>query len=243
MPRDNPLLKPRDIRLGDTEPVGHLLLRQLPAPAETEAHGDDLLFAPGELRHRVSQELAVDIRLDGAHDNVPLRPEHVAQQQLLAIPVGVERLVETDLRALGRVFTQVHEDLIFDAARGIRRELDVLVGAEGVDGLDEPDRADGDQILDVDAGVFKAARDVDDQPQVPFDERLARGGVGIGQPCDERGLLRARERLRQGVAAADVHDLIRPAVRSDPAQQPLQQIFHGFSPPLRPTGPDTRRRR
>ena len=59
-------------------------------------------------------------------------------------PVGVERLVKADLGLLRRGLAQVHEDLIFNAARGVGRELDVLVAAVRVHCLDEPDRTDGD---------------------------------------------------------------------------------------------------
>ena len=60
---------------------------------------------------------------------------------------SANRIVKADLRALGGIFPQVHEDLILDAAGGVGGQLDVLVGPKGVDGLDEADGADGDQVL------------------------------------------------------------------------------------------------
>ena len=49
----------------------------------------------------------------------------------------------------------MHEDLIFNAAGGIGRKLDFSVGPEGADRFDESDGADGDQVFDIDACVFK----------------------------------------------------------------------------------------
>ena len=152
----------------------------------------------------------VDVVLHGPHDDVAVGAEDVGEQQLVAVPVGVDRLVEGDLGLAARNFADVHQDLVLDAARGIGRELDVPVGAERADGLDQANRADGDEVLDVDAGVFKAPRDVDHETQIALDERLTRLFVTLGEAGDQRALLLGRQRRRENVAPADVENFFGP---------------------------------
>ena len=116
-------------------------------------------------------------------------PSTSDKKQLVAVPVGVDRLVERDLRLLVGDLADVHEDLIFDAARGIGRELDIPVGPEGIDGLDEPDGADGNEVLEIDARIFKPPRDIHDQAQVVLDERLPRRLVPGGEGLDRAALV------------------------------------------------------
>ena len=163
-----------------------------------------LALALGKSADRVHQQLAVDIVLNGAQDKVLVGAENVGEQQLVSVPVGVERLVKADLGLLRRGLAQVHEYLIFNAARGVGRELDVLVAAVRVHCLDEPDRTDGDEVFDVDAGVFKPARDVGDKPQVVLNENLP-ALSSRPHPCARNHLrLPSRERRRERIAAADV---------------------------------------
>ena len=44
---------------------------------------------------------------------------------------------------------EIHQDLVFGAFAGIRRQPHAFVGPVGIDALDEPDRADGDQVIRV----------------------------------------------------------------------------------------------
>lgn len=76
------------------------------------------------------------------------------------------------LYAAAVILPQIHQDLVLDAAGSVGGQLDVLVGTEGIDGLDEPDGTNGDQVLDVDASVLEPAGNIDHQPQVPLDEGL-----------------------------------------------------------------------
>ena len=59
--------------------------------------------------------------------------------------------------------------------RECKEELDILILAEGADGLDEADGADGDEILNGDTGILKAAGDIDHQAQVSLNEALLGG--------------------------------------------------------------------
>ena len=46
-------------------------------------------------------------------------------------------------------------DFIFNAAGGIGGQLDVFVGLEGVDGFDQADGSDGDQVFYAHAGIVE----------------------------------------------------------------------------------------
>ena len=89
-----------------------------------------------------------------------------------------------------------------------------------MDGLDEADRANRDQVLDVDARVFKPACDVHHQPQIVLDEQ----GGGFLAPGGERpdGLLLclAVEWGGHGVAPADVKQPRRAAAQPQPQRCP-----------------------
>ena len=67
----------------------HLLLCQFLLPPQAEAHGDDIPLPLGQHPYGVAEQLAVCICLNGPQHHVPLRPQYVAEQQLLAVPVGV----------------------------------------------------------------------------------------------------------------------------------------------------------
>ena len=218
---------------------------------EAKAQRDDCSLPRGQLVDRVHQELAVDIVLNGLQDKVLVGAENVGEQQLVPVPVGVERLVKADLGLLRRGLAQVHEYLIFNAARGVGRELDVLVAAVRVHCLDEPDRTDGDEVFDVDAGIFKPARDVGDKPQVVLNERAAHALVAFIHARDELSFLLPLERRRERIAAADVENSPprdEPPVDEIKAQstpQRFEQALHA-SPPfriLRTTVPHMHRRR
>ena len=151
----------------------------------------------------------VDVVLQRPHNDIAVCAEHIGQQQLVAIPVGIDRLVERNLRLLVGDFADVHQNLVFDAARRIRRKLDVPVGPEGIDGLDQTNGSDGDQVLQIDTGVFEPARDIHDKAKIMLDEQLLGCLVALFQRGDGLPLLLRLQRCGQHVAAADVHDLPR----------------------------------
>ena len=171
---DDALFKARDIALRDAQQVGHLLLRALRLVVEPETQLDDALLPRRKALQRGAQQLAVHRVLQVPADDIRLRAQDVGEQQLVPVPVHVERLVKRYLQPQPVGAAQVHEDLVLDAARGIGRQLDLLVRVERVDRLDQADGADGDQILDAHAGVLKLPCDVRHQAQVVLDQRVRR---------------------------------------------------------------------
>src|SRR3954452_1230427 len=74
---------------------------------------------------------------------------------------------------------EVALDLADDVRRRVRRQLDAAVEVEAVDCLDQPDRADLDEILELLAAVRVAARERAHERHVLLDELLARGEVAV----------------------------------------------------------------
>ena len=103
----------------------------------------------------------------------------------------------------------MHQNLVFNAARRIRRKLDVPVGPEGIDGLDESDGPDGNQVLEIDTGVFKAACNIHNKAQIVLNKRLLGRLITLLQRGDCLPFLLGLQRCRQHIAAANVHDLSR----------------------------------
>ena len=90
----------------------------------------------------------------------------------------------------------MHQQLIFDAAGSVGGQPDALVRAEGADGLDQPDRADRDQVILFGARRIVFFHDVRHQPQIVFDQ--LRAGVFVAFLLhfpQQFGLFLRRQRL------------------------------------------------
>ena len=70
------------------------------------------------------QQLTVHFRLNGAHDKIRVRSQHVGQKQFVPIPVSIQRFIKGDLYLLIGDLAQVHEYLVFNTARGICSQFD-----------------------------------------------------------------------------------------------------------------------
>ena len=176
------------------------------------------------MRQRLFQQLLLNAAFDAPVHGIAVRPENIRKKQLVALEIGVEGLVEGDFALELGGAPQIHQDFILDAARGIRRELDVLVRTEGVDRLDEPDGADGDEIVLVDARVLKFLRNIDDEPQIVLDELRLDVLLVLArfETVQHLRLLFPRKRQGQRLAPAqkldDVlssFDLLQPAFQND----------------------------
>ena len=187
----------------DSQQVCNILLRFF-FSSHAKAVFHDFSFPLSQRRNGAEQRLSLLALLNPARGHVPVGAKDVRQQELIAVPVHRQGLVDGDVMAQVVCLPQRHQDFILDAARGIGGQLNALGGLEGVDGLDEPDGANGDEVLHADSAALILSRNIDHQPQVVFDELVAHGGIAGGQAGQQFGLALPRERRGQRVGPVDV---------------------------------------
>ena len=140
-------LDARDVAAADAALLRDLPLCQRRAAAQSVAQGDDRLFARRQDLLHDGAQLAVQLACAEILKKILLRADRVHEGQCTAVPPGLDAVRERNiLRALS-LRTKIHQDLIFYASGSIGRQSRALTGVEGRDAFDEPDRADGDQIL------------------------------------------------------------------------------------------------
>ena len=219
----NALFQPGYVGLGDAQVVGHLLLGVLLGRPQPEAQHHDGPLPGGEAVHSAAEHSALGLPLDVLVHRVGLAAQKVGEQQLVAVPVHVQGVVDGDLVAQLGALPQVHQDLVLDAPAGVGGQLDVPLYLEGVHRLDEPDGANGDQVLHAGAGTFKLFGDVHHQPQVVGDEGLPGAGHPAADVLHHLGLLLLGQGRGQSLRPIDV--MAAPAFRREqPPEQPGQQI-------------------
>ncbi len=139
---------------------------------------------------------------------VVLRSQHVGEKQLVAVPVYVERLVNGNVVLVLAVFSQIHQNLVFNAAGCICGELDVLFGTERGNGFDKSHRSYRHKILQPYTRVLEFFRDIHHKPQVMYYKSIARLVVVAFHKL-ERGLfLFLGERCGQRLRASQIMDVI-----------------------------------
>ena len=154
----------------NAQKVCHVLLRHLLPAVQPEAEEHDFAFPLPQLFQRLFEELLLRIGFQAAVHALRRRAQDVGKEEFVAFEIGVERLVEGDFAFQPRRPPEIHENFVLDAAGGIGGEFYVPVGAEGIDRLDQPDRADGDEIVRIDARIVELAGYVHDQAEVVLDE-------------------------------------------------------------------------
>ena len=107
-----------DVRL----PFRQALLHQLP-------HPDLALPGVQVVQHRV------------------LHPDYIHEGEVVAVLVCLQGLGEGDLTLELFLATEEHEDLIFYTPCSIRRQPDIFLRLIAGDALNQPDGADGDQVV------------------------------------------------------------------------------------------------
>lgn len=105
---DDALFEPGNIALGDAQRVGDLLLGVLRLVVEAEAQLHDAAFPGRQPPHRTTQGGALGAALQFLADLRVVARQHVHQQQLVAVGVGVQRLVYAGVLPPVRAFAQVH---------------------------------------------------------------------------------------------------------------------------------------
>lgn len=177
-------------------------------PAQSVAQVDDLPLPRGEilcdegvqlLGFNPQVDLVVDVAVVG-HD--------VLEGQRIAVLVGIDRVVDEDVLRKLAPPAEVHQNLIFDTPARVSREFRSLLAIEGGDRLDQPDRADRNQVvlvLEVGVVLFD---DVRHQAQVVLDELVFRLGVPLPRAQQVFPLLLGAEGAGEGAAAGDVQGKI-----------------------------------
>ena len=132
---------------GDTEGRGHLPLGQGNGTSQTVAQADDLRLPGSEalLDQDPDPQGAVPVVEIVQHGIV--HPHHVHQLQGVALFVRVNGVRKRYLPLQFFLAAKIHEDLIFDTPGDIGGQTRAFGRVKAGDALDEPDGADGDQIL------------------------------------------------------------------------------------------------
>lgn len=141
------LLAARYIAAADVIDGGDLALGLRRAALKAVAAADHICLTLRQaLPHQPPHEQAVFLVLQVGEHRI-VHPDHVHQIQVPARLIRLNRLRERNLSLQLSLRAKVHEDFIFNTPARICCQADALVRAEGVDGLDQADRADGDQVV------------------------------------------------------------------------------------------------
>ena len=94
---DDPLFQPGDVALADAKGIGGFLLGVLHAVHKAEAQLHDLPLPGGQLLHGAPEGGALGGLLQLQAHKVFVAAQHVREQQLVAVAVGVQGLVDAGL--------------------------------------------------------------------------------------------------------------------------------------------------
>lgn len=132
---------------GDAAPGGNFPLGQRVLAAQAVAQPDDHGLP---LIQAVLHALAYpDAGLPGIQivQHVVVHTDDVHQGEGAPVPVRLQRVRQGHLPLELFPAAEVHQNFIFNTPAGIGGKAHVLVRPEGGDALDEPDGADGDQVV------------------------------------------------------------------------------------------------
>ena len=106
----------------------------------------------------------------------------------VALLVRADRLLQLHGAARLAPGAKLHENLVFNAARSVGRQLSRL-WAEGVYRFNQADRADGNHIVRIQGAALVFFGDVRHQAQIVFDQSVTRGRVPLPHAPDQLGFL------------------------------------------------------
>ena len=137
---------------GDAAPGGDLPLGEGGAAVQAVAEGYDLPLPPVQAgldaaAHPGAGILGIQVLQKGV-----VHPDGVHEGEGAPLPLPVQGVGERDLPLGLALGAEVHEHLIFDAAGGVGGQADLSVRTEGAHPLDEPDGANGNQVVLVAVG-------------------------------------------------------------------------------------------
>ena len=94
----------------------------------------------------------------------------------------------------------MHEDFIFNAARGVSGQFNIFIGIKGAHRFHQPDGADGNKILLIARQGVIFFYDVRHQPQVALNEHVARLQIALQPGVEIFALLGLTQRTRERAA-------------------------------------------
>ncbi len=99
------------------EHIGHLLLGVFAPAARDQSAACMMCFSRAPRGSTAASSssrshLLIQVRLD----SIRLGPQNVGEQQLVAVPVHIERFVNSNLSRSLRGLAQKHQNFVFDAA-------------------------------------------------------------------------------------------------------------------------------
>ena len=167
-----PLLNAGNIAARDAKALGHHPLRLRAASLQAIAQADDRSFPRGEHgAHQAVKPFAFHPCVNFL-DNGVIHRHSVQNCEGVSVLVRVDGFIERNI--LGGLFSaaEEHEDLVLDAPGGVTGKPYPFTAVETVNGLDEANRANRDQILLVILPRIIFFDDVGNQAQVVLDELL-----------------------------------------------------------------------
>ena len=187
---------PADAALGGDLPLG-----AGSAAVQALAQGDDL---PLSVRQAGPDTLAdLDAGVPGVQvlQHGVVHRDHVHKGQGAPLPRGLQGVGQGDLPLELALGAEVHEDLILDTPAGIGGQAHVFVRLEGGDPLDEPDGADGDQVVLVPGLGVILLHNMGHQSQIVLHQHVAGLQIPLGAPLQILLLLRRLQGAGKGAPA------------------------------------------
>ena len=89
----------------------------------------------------------VPVLLLNGRKTAVLAADNILQGKRIAVTIRLERVRERKLACTLALLPKIHQQLVLDAFGGVCRQPDILIRLKGVHGFNQPDRADGQQIV------------------------------------------------------------------------------------------------
>ena len=173
---------------------GNLPLGQGGGQTQPIAQADDLALARGQTGSKRPVHGVVSVVLLDSRKPLIFTADHILQRKRVAVAVGLKRIGQRQLERALALLPEMHEQLVLNTLGGIGRQADVFVRPEGAHRLDQPDRADRDEVLGILFEILIFFDDMCDEPEVPLDENMLGLEVSLSVFLDVILLFRRSER-------------------------------------------------
>ena len=154
--------------------LSHLPLGQGLFPVQAVAQGQYLLLpVVQDLPHVLPEQSHVLPAADPV-EHVVILTDHIHEGQSGAVLAGFDVVGQGDVRSAFPLASEVHEDFVLHAPGRIGGQPDAFARIKGGHGLNEPDGADGYEVLLVRGLGVVFFHNMGHQTQVAFNEDIAR---------------------------------------------------------------------